>query len=184
MGKIAECMIAVNATNPVIILNEVDRSLSRTKDGRLSPKNEKLAELLVLSDPNQAELTDHFLGIPVPLDRAMIIYAVNNPIDDKAFLDRVRSFFFPGFALDYRINYANTTYVDNLIHEKSELGITRADMVPLVNAWAQNLTETEKANNITLGSMRDVEKHIEDLLFNLASERYEQGTCADGVTCP
>jgi hypothetical protein len=172
MGKIAECMIQTKATNPVIILNEVDRGLSPAA----------LAELLILSDPNQTELTDNFLGISIPLNRVMIIYAVNNPIPDDAFQDRVRALRFNGFSLDYRMEYASGLYLSQLLEQYPDLNITQEEMLPLVKNWGQALNTTEREANITLGSMRAVEKSVDDIFFKLDVEKYENKPLQEEVS--
>ena len=171
MGKVAECLNQSNATNPVIIINEVDLTLAARPD--------LMAELLLFSDPNQEEMMDHFLGINVPLSRCMIIYAVNdytpgNPINNEAFKSRATTLYFHGFEMEYRFQHATGPYLERLLQDFSQEGISKEDMIPAIGHWFQSLRAEEQAYNVTLGSMRDVELAVDRIFGGLSAERSAQ----------
>ena len=165
MGKIAECMIRTKTINPVIILNEADRGLSAGG----------LAELLLLSDPNQTEVVDNFMSMSIPLDRLMVVYTANNPIEDLAFKDRVLSFFFKGFSIDYRLAYAKGAYLNSLLAQYEGHHTAAKDINPLIDQWGETLKQEESKSNVTHGSMRAVEKAVDQIFFTFQMRRQEQG---------
>ncbi len=163
MGSVAECMVKAGSTTLALIFEEVDRGLE--------PKKEK--ELLHLSDPMLTKHMDDFMKVDIPLDRLLIIYAVNNAIKNEAFEDRVTTLHFTGFSDDYRDQASeavlqadlrgatilstafNATKADSWVDIDAKYGnLSSTDVVPVYNSLVADIKAMEQNGTIPTGSMR------------------------------
>lgn len=122
-GAIIKGIITCERTDPVIILDEIDKMGEGTKTGNAT------GPLLSLLDPSQrAGFVDNFLGIPYDLSRVTFIATANYP-DRIApeLLDRLRVIDVPSYSLGQKLHIASKHMLPKICAEAGfvpqEIGI-------------------------------------------------------------
>ncbi|KAF5746703.1 hypothetical protein HS088_TW06G00876 [Tripterygium wilfordii] len=110
-GKMAQCLKNVGTTNPLVLIDEIDK-LGRGHAG------DPASALLELLDPEQnANFLDHYLGVPIGLSKVLFVCTANvvdmipNPL-----LDRMEVIAIAGYITDEKMHIARD-YLEKTTHE-------------------------------------------------------------------
>lgn len=100
-GQIIKGLRRANSNNPVILLDEIDR----TSD---SARGEIMGVLVELLDPEQNNaFTDHFIDFPYDLSQAIFIATANNTTHiSTAVMDRLEPIIMPSYSDEEKITIA------------------------------------------------------------------------------
>jgi ATP-dependent Lon protease len=111
-GKIIKALRTAQSSNPVILLDEIDRV---TDAGRASI----MGVLVELLDPGQNhEFTDHYLDFPVDLSNALFIATANNTTNiSTAVLDRLEPIVMPSYTDIEKITIAQKYVLPRILKE-------------------------------------------------------------------
>jgi len=100
-GQIIKGLRRVGSSNPIILLDEIDRVADNAR-------GEIMGVLVELLDPSQNNaFTDHYLDYPVNLSQAMFIATANNTTHiSTAVMDRMEPILMPSYSDDEKIHIA------------------------------------------------------------------------------
>lgn len=120
-GHIVRALRDARARNPVLMIDGIDRLVGESGLGVM----EVLLELL---DPeSSARFTDHYLGLPIDLSRAVLILCANN-LDNVAdpLQERLEVIEVPGYSEDEKIEIARRFLAPKQLFEH---GLSARDLV-------------------------------------------------------
>jgi ATP-dependent Lon protease len=119
-GKIARALRDAGVSNPVLMIDGVDRLVG---EGGLG-----VAEVLLeLLDPESASrFVDHFIGLPIDLSHAVLMLCANN-LDNvlDSLQERIEVIEVPGYSEDEKIEIARRFLLPRQLHEH---GLTPKDL--------------------------------------------------------
>ncbi|MEA4812778.1 MAG: endopeptidase La [Anaerolineaceae bacterium] len=118
-GRILQTMRKVAVTNPLLMLDEIDK-LNADFQG------DPAAALLEVLDPEQNfEFTDHYLDVPYDLSNTLFITTANTTQNiPPALLDRMELIEFPGYAAQEKIAIARQFLIPTQMAENGLEGET------------------------------------------------------------
>ena len=119
-GKIVRALREAGVCNPVMIIDGIDRLSGESGLGVM----ELLLELL---DPESSvSFTDHYLGFPVDLSRAVLFLCANHlDLIPDALLERLEVIEVPGYSEDEKLQIARRFLLPRLLHDH---GLTIRDL--------------------------------------------------------
>lgn len=118
-GKIIQSMKKAKATNPVFLLDEIDKMGS---DWRGDPS----AALLEVLDPEQNNaFSDHYLEVDYDLSNVMFIATANTLNLPKPLMDRMEIIRIEGYTEEEKIEIASRHLVEK---QKTENGLAQSEM--------------------------------------------------------
>lgn len=133
-GKIVRALHEAGVNNPVLMIDGVDRLVGEGGLGVV----EVLLELL---DPeSSAHFTDHYLGLPVDLSHAVMLFCANNldMVPDNL-QERLELIEVPGYAEDEKVEIARRFLLPRQLHDHGlsarDLSISDEAMAGLVRYY-------------------------------------------------
>uniref|UniRef100_M4B6H0 Lon protease homolog n=1 Tax=Hyaloperonospora arabidopsidis (strain Emoy2) TaxID=559515 RepID=M4B6H0_HYAAE len=164
-GKIIQCLKSTQSSNPLILIDEIDK-LGRGYQG------DPASALLELLDPSQnSGFVDHYMDVPVDLSRVLFICTANVTDTIPApLLDRMEVLRLSGYDSPEKLAIAKEYLVPRAREktglEKSEttpesLGLTDDAIMALVKQYCRE------------SGVRNLEKHVEKIFRKVALEVVE-----------
>jgi len=132
-GKLIQCLKITQSSNPVVLIDEIDK-LGRDMRGDPS------SALLEILDPEQNNtFRDHYLDVPVDLSRALFVCTAN-VLDTipGPLLDRMEVIRIAGYVFEEKVAIANQYLIP---HTKEQTGIGENALDLEVNALHKMITE-------------------------------------------
>ncbi len=154
-GRIVQAVKNCKSSNPIIMLDEIDKL---TSDHRGDPSS----ALLEVLDPEQnKDFKDHYLGVPFDLSDVMFIANANTLSTIPApLLDRMEVIELSGYAEEEKVIIANQYLIPKQIKESglAEAGVSfsRTAVTTLINNYTQE------------SGLRGLEKQIASVCRKLA----------------
>ncbi|CAI5730379.1 unnamed protein product [Peronospora destructor] len=161
-GKIIQCLKSTQSSNPLILIDEIDK-LGRGYQG------DPASALLELLDPSQnSGFVDHYMDVPVDLSRVLFICTAN--VTDTIpgpLLDRMEILRLSGYDSPEKLAIAKEYLVPKALEktglQKSEttpgpLGLTDDAILTLVKQYCRE------------NGVRNLEKHVEKVFRKIALE--------------
>eukprot|EP00300_Choanocystis_sp_HF-7_P019767 c20423_g1_i3.p1 GENE.c20423_g1_i3~~c20423_g1_i3.p1 ORF type:complete len:928 (+),score=214.71 c20423_g1_i3:143-2785(+) len=154
-GKLIQCMKSVQTSNPVIMIDEIDK-LSKGHSG------DPASALLEVLDPSQnTHFNDHYLDVPYDLSKVLFLCTANVlETIPKPLLDRMEVMRLSGYVLEEKVAIASQYLVPAALKEsglhKAQAQITEDSLVHLIKWYCRE------------AGVRNLKQHIEKLMRQIA----------------
>ncbi|HKZ17150.1 MAG TPA: endopeptidase La, partial [Geobacteraceae bacterium] len=165
-GKFVQAMKRAGTSNPVLMLDEIDKI-------GMSFHGDPASALLEVLDPEQnSSFRDHYLDVPFDLSNVLFI-ATANQLDTipSALLDRMEVIRLAGYILEEKVEIAKRYLIPKAITshglEKEQVVIEKDALVYIIDGYARE------------AGVRNLEKRIKKIMRRAAME-FAQGK-ADAV---
>ncbi|WOI54328.1 endopeptidase La [Parvularcula sp. LCG005] len=134
-GKIIQSMKKVKKTNPLFLLDEIDKM---GQDFRGDPS----AALLEVLDPAQNDtFTDHYLEVEYDLSDVMFITTANSLNMPQPLLDRMEIIRIPGYTEDEKVEIARRHLIERQFEnhglKKGEFEVTDDGLLALIRTYTR-----------------------------------------------
>ncbi len=128
-GQIIKALMRSGVTNPVILLDEIDKA-----SGQEGLRSDVMAVLLEILDPKQnIEFRDHYIDYPIDLSQVLFICSANNlGTISAALLDRMEVIKMPAYTDQEKIVIARD-YILPKVLERS--GLKEGELLIDPNLW-------------------------------------------------
>ena len=171
-GKIVQALKKAKTTNPLILLDEIDKM---GQDFRGDPAS---AMLEVLDPEQNSTFTDHYLEVEYDLSNVMFITTANSYNMPAPLLDRMEIIPLAGYTEDEKIEIAKRHLVDKAIKNhglrKGEFELTDSALTGIVRYYTREAGVRNLEREISKLSRKSVtkivkneEKHIKVTMDNL-----------------
>ncbi|ETW04663.1 ATP-dependent protease La, variant 14 [Aphanomyces invadans] len=164
-GKVIQCLKSTQSSNPLILIDEIDK-LGRGYQG------DPASALLELLDPSQnTSFVDHYLDVPVDLSRVLFVCTAN--VTDTIpgpLLDRMEVIRLSGYDGPEKVAIANQYLVPKAL-EKS--GLKDSEHVPPSLALPDDSIQDLVKRYCREAGVRNLEQHIEKIFRKVALEVVE-----------
>ncbi len=170
-GRLINALIKAKSSNPVILLDEIDK-LSRDYKG------DPASALLEVLDANQNKaFTDHYMEIPVDLSRVMFITTANDlSTVPRPLMDRMELIEVPGYTDEEKLRIASKHLVPKQVAlhglKKSQFKISDDVLLNVINSYTKE------------SGVRTLERTIASLCRKCAVELSENGKKSLTITKP
>ena len=150
-GKIIQALKRVETSNPVIMLDEID------KIGN-SYQGDPASALLEVLDPEQnRDFLDHYLDVRYDLSKILFITTANTmDTIPKPLLDRMEVIQLPGYIMEEKLEIAKRFLIPNQMKEhglsKQEVNINKGAIEDVVDKYARE------------AGVRNLEKNIRKIM--------------------
>ncbi|RQM30780.1 hypothetical protein B5M09_013114 [Aphanomyces astaci] len=165
-GKVIQCLKTTQSSNPLILIDEIDK-LGRGYQG------DPASALLELLDPSQnTSFVDHYLDVPVDLSRVLFVCTAN--VTDTIpgpLLDRMELIRLSGYDGPEKVAIANQYLVPKAL-EKSGLKEGSEHVPPTLSLTEGSIEDLVKRYCREAG-VRNLEQHIEKIFRKVALEVVE-----------
>ena len=168
-GKLIQSINRVNTSNPVIMLDEIDKIGT-------SFRGDPASALLEVLDPEQnAEFLDHYLDIPFDLSNVLFITTANQ-LDTipGPLLDRMELIRLSGYITQEKVEIAQKYLVPKQLDMhgfgKNEISFTKAALRYIIEHYARE------------AGVRNLEKHIRKVIRKISLIQAEEGQANMKVT--
>ncbi|MCW0183029.1 MAG: endopeptidase La [Zavarzinia sp.] len=167
-GKIIQAMKKAKASNPLFLLDEIDKL---GQDFRGDPSS----ALLEVLDPEQnATFADHYLEVDYDLSDVMFVTTANSLRMPQPLLDRMEIIRIAGYTEDEKVEIAKRHLIDKQVKEhglkKGEWAITDEALRDLVRYYTRE------------AGVRSLEREIANLTRKAIREILQDGVSAITVT--
>lgn len=169
-GKMVQCLKNVGTSNPLVLIDEIDK-LGRGHAG------DPASALLELLDPEQnANFLDHYLDVTIDLSKVLFVCTANvvemipNPL-----LDRMEVVAIAGYITDEKMHIARD-YLEKTTREACGI---KPEQVQVTDAALLALIE----NYCRESGVRNLQKHIEKIYRKIALKLVRQGEMIDATVC-
>ncbi|KAG0619235.1 hypothetical protein M758_4G124900 [Ceratodon purpureus] len=154
-GKMVQCLKATGTSNPLVLIDEIDK-LGHGYSG------DPASALLELLDPEQnANFVDHYLDVPIDLSKVLFVCTANLVENIPGpLLDRMEVIRLVGYITDEKIHIARG-YLEKAAREGSGV---KDDQVDLSDGALHVLIETYCRE----AGVRNLQKHIERIYRKVA----------------
>ncbi|KAH9319651.1 hypothetical protein KI387_021420, partial [Taxus chinensis] len=161
-GKMVQCLKTVGTSNPLVLIDEIDK-LGRGHAG------DPASALLELLDPEQnANFLDHYLDVPIDLSKVLFVCTANvvesipNPL-----LDRMEVINLVGYITDEKMHIARD-YLERTTREAcginpEQVTVTDAALLALIETYCRE------------AGVRNLQKHIEKIYRKIALQLVRKG---------
>ena len=171
-GKIVQALKKAKTTNPLILLDEIDKM---GQDFRGDPAS---AMLEVLDPEQNSTFTDHYLEVEYDLSNVMFITTANSYNMPAPLLDRMETIPLAGYTEDEKIEIAKRHLVNKAIKNhglrKGEFELTDSALTGIVRYYTREAGVRNLEREISKLSRKSVtkivkneEKHIKVTMDNL-----------------
>lgn len=167
-GKMVQCLKNVGTSNPLVLIDEIDK-LGRGHAG------DPASALLELLDPEQnANFLDHYLDVPIDLSKVLFVCTANvvemipNPL-----LDRMEVVAIAGYITDEKMHIARD-YLEKTTREACGI---KPEQVEVTDTALLALIE----NYCREAGVRNLQKHIEKIYRKIALQLVRQGETIDAA---
>ena len=160
-GRIIETIKRCGASNPVIILDEIDK-VSRSNHGDPS------SALLEVLDPEQnTTFHDNYLDVEYDLSKVLFIATANNVNNiSTALRDRMEMINIPGYILEDKVQIAQ----NHLVRKQREAHGIKEDQLALTNEAIVNIIEDYTRESGVRGLDKNIAKIARNRAKAIASE--------------
>ncbi len=167
-GRIIQEIIKAEASNPVFVLDEIDKVQTNSFHGDPS------SALLEVLDPEQnCRFHDNFVGVDYDLSRVLFIATANNASDiQPALLDRMEIIDFSGYVLEEKVEIAKRHLLPRIMHDnvvdRRTLRFSDSAVTTVINSYTRE------------GGVRQLEKQLAKLVRHrvVQSEMGEKTACS------
>ncbi|MEO6708791.1 MAG: AAA family ATPase, partial [Planctomycetota bacterium] len=135
-GRILQGMFRAGTTNPVILLDEIDKA-------SFGESRSAAGVLLEILDPEQnREFLDHYLGVPYDLSHCVFL-ATANDLEDmpEALVDRLEVIRFEGYTENEKLDIARAHLIPRARRgaglQPSQLQISRAALRDIIERYTE-----------------------------------------------
>jgi Lon-like ATP-dependent protease len=148
-GKVIQCLKQLGTSNPVILIDEIDK-LS------VSVWGDPAAALLEILDPEQnVAFYDYYLDVPFDLSKVLFICTANRTDTiPKTLLDRMEVIELTGYTLEEKLHIAKKHLIvkarERTGLKASQLVITEPTIRWLIQGWCQEMGVRELQRQINL----------------------------------
>ena len=171
-GKIVQALKKAKTTNPLILLDEIDKM---GQDFRGDPAS---AMLEVLDPEQNSTFTDHYLEVEYDLSNVMFITTANSYNMPAPLLDRMETIPLAGYTEDEKIEIAKRHLINKAIKNhglrKGEFELTDSALTGIVRYYTREAGVRNLEREISKLSRKSVtkivkneEKHIKVTMDNL-----------------
>ena len=165
-GRIIQELIKAGASNPVFVLDEIDKVQTNTFHGDPS------SALLEVLDPEQnCHFHDNFLGLDYDLSQVLFIATANSLADiQPALLDRMEVIDFNGYVIEEKLEIASRHLLPRIMREnvidRRTLRVSADTLKVVINEYTRE------------GGVRQLEKQLSKLV------RHRVVMLESGKKCP
>uniref|UniRef100_A0A0E0CZH4 Lon protease homolog, mitochondrial n=1 Tax=Oryza meridionalis TaxID=40149 RepID=A0A0E0CZH4_9ORYZ len=161
-GKMVQCLKSVGTSNPLVLIDEIDK-LGRGYSG------DPASALLELLDPEQnANFLDHYLDVPIDLSKVLFVCTANViEMIPGPLLDRMEIITIAGYITDEKMHIArdylekNTREACGIMPEQVE--VTDSALLALIENYCRE------------AGVRNLQKQIEKVYRKIALQLVRQG---------
>ncbi|MCQ2279982.1 MAG: endopeptidase La [Bacteroidales bacterium] len=169
-GRIIQSIKKAGTSNPVFVLDEIDKVLGMNVQGDPS------AALLEVLDPEQNfAFSDNYLEIGYDLSKVLFIATANSlSTIPPALLDRMEVIDISGYFLEEKVNIAKKHLIPKQLKEN---GLTRTSL-----SFSDTIIEKIIADYTRESGVRTLEKTIAKIIRHNAAKYVQDGTLKKKVT--
>lgn len=169
-GRIIQSMKKVGSSNPVFVLDEIDKVLGMNVQGDPS------AALLEVLDPEQnVSFYDNYLEMGYDLSKVLFIATANNLSNiPSALLDRMEVIDISGYFLEEKVNIAKKHLVPKQLKEN---GLNRSQL-----QFSDSILATIISDYTRESGVRGLERTIAKIIRHQAAVYVQEGTMDKKIT--
>lgn len=163
-GKLIQCLKTTQSSNPLILIDEIDK-LGRGYQG------DPASALLELLDPSQnSAFVDHYMDVPVDLSRVLFICTANaTDTIPGPLLDRMEVLRLSGYDSPEKLAIAKEYLVPKVV-DRTGLGKDSAHELPSSLGLTDDAILTLVKQYCRENGVRNLEKHVEKIFRKVALE--------------